>query len=351
MFEIEILDVERDRRADADAGPRDQREQCMVAPGSWILGLVEYGEQTVQVVLRHGPRWGWGTSCSPDQPRRVRGDETRPVQSFNILAEAPFSVLSGRSMQEITADPEAVWKDGRAVPSGPTGGGTTTRGAGAAPDPAALPAARRGTAPATLKPNLATRVDDAPPGDDWLHEIKLDGYRMMCRITGGEPRLFTRNGHDWTERMPGVAKAASRLPVKDVVLDGEVVILDAKGISDFQALQNAFRGGTGATFVYYVFDVLFSSGYDLRRVLLIDRKAYLEALLRVAPLAAPTIRYCDHIVGGGPVVFKQAAESGLEGIVSKRAASVYESRRTDSWLKVKAIRRQEFVIGDRKSVV
>ena len=276
---------------------------------------------------------------------KKKDDETRPVQSFNILAEAPFSVLSGRSMQEITTDPEAVWKDGRAVPSGPTGGGTTTRGAGAAPDPAALPAARRGTAPATLKPNLATRVDDAPPGDDWLHEIKLDGYRMMCRITGGEPRLFTRNGHDWTERMPGVAKAASRLPVKDVVLDGEVVILDAKGISDFQALQNAFRGGTGATFVYYVFDVLFSSGYDLRRVPLIDRKAYLEALLRVAPLAAPTIRYCDHIVGGGPVVFKQAAESGLEGIVSKRAASAYESRRTDSWLKVKTIRRQEFVIG------
>ncbi len=269
-------------------------------------------------------------------------DETRSVQSFNILAEAPFSVLSGRSMDEIAADPEAVWKDGRAVPAG---SGNVTRGSGSVPDPSALPGARRGRAPATIKPQLATRVNDAPPGDDWLHEIKLDGYRMMCRNTDGEPRLFTRNGHDWTDRMAGVAKAASRLPVKDVVRDGEVVILDAKGISDFQALQNAFRGGTGATFVYYVFDVLFSSGYDLRRVPLIDRKAYLEALLRVAPLAGPTIRYCDHIIGGGPVVFEQAAASGLEGIVSKRAASAYESRRTDSWLKVKAIHRQEFVIG------
>jgi len=273
---------------------------------------------------------------------KKKDDETRPVQSFNILAEAPFSVLSGRSMDEIAADPEAVWKDGCAVP---TGSGKATRGAGSAPDPSALPGARRGVTPATVKPQLATRVDVAPPGDDWLHEIKLDGYRMMCRITAGEPRLFTRNGHDWTDRMPGIAKAASRLPVKDVVLDGEIVILDAKGISDFQALQNAFRRGTAATFVYYVFDVLFSSGYDLRRVPLIDRKAYLEALLRVAPLAAPTIRYCDHILGGGPVVFEQAAASGLEGIVSKRAAAPYESRRTDSWLKVKAIHRQEFVIG------
>ncbi len=286
---------------------------------------------------------------------KKRDDEARTVASFNVLAEMPRSVLSGRTMEEIAADPEAVWTDGGAQPVEPKKGERTRRGAAARGDtpaegdpagPGGLPGARRAALPESLRPQLATPADTAPKGDEWLHEIKLDGYRMICRVEGGKARLFTRNGHDWTDRMPGVAAAAIRLPeVGGLILDGEVVVLDAAGISDFQALQNSFRGYRRADFVYYLFDVPFAGGFDLRKVPLRERKAYLERLVRAAPLAAPAIQYCDHIVGQGPVVLDQAAKAGLEGIVSKRLECPYESRRTDSWRKVKCINREEFVVG------
>ena len=163
---------------------------------------------------------------------KKKDDAARSVQSFNVLAELPFSVLSGRTMEEITDDPEAVWKDGQAQPLTP---GTPAPGSKAAPrrkttapDPGALTGAKKGKLPQSFKPQLATRVNSAPDGDDWLHEIKLDGYRLICRIDGGTARLFTRNGFDWTQRMPDVARAAERLPVDSAILDGEVVILNAK---------------------------------------------------------------------------------------------------------------------------
>lgn len=277
---------------------------------------------------------------------KKRDDEARPVESYNVLSEEPFSVQSGRSMEEIARDPEAVWTDGEARPAG---GAAARRRAGArrsGPGPSALPGARKAALPESVKPQLATRVSDAPGGDDWLHEVKLDGYRMIARIDGGQVRLLTRNGHDWTERMPQVAKALGRLPVESAILDGEIAILDAGGRCDFQALQNAFRGGRRAAgFVYFVFDAIHAGGYDLRKVPLVERKAYLADLLERAPSAKPTVQYCDHIVGNGPLAFEEAARAGLEGIVSKRVASPYESRRTDSWVKVKCTSRQEFVVG------
>jgi bifunctional non-homologous end joining protein LigD len=273
--------------------------------------------------------------------------EARPVAQYNVQAELPFSVASGRTMEQIAADPEAVWKDGRAqTPGAGDGAGATAADATVElPDPAALDGVRRGSVPAKPRPQLCGTADVAPAGEEWLHEIKLDGYRLLCRIEGGVPRLLTRNGHDWTEKFPAVARAAGRLPVDDGLFDGEVVVLDAAGVSDFGALQGALGSGTRRAFTYSVFDAPYVGGWDLTRVPLVERKAFLAALLDAAPMVAPTIQYCQHIVGNGPIVFDHAAEYGFEGIISKRADAAYVDKRSDTWLKVKARHRQDFVVG------
>ena len=281
---------------------------------------------------------------------KKRDEHARSVRSFNVLSELPHSVASGRLLDEIAADPEAVWTDGRAQPTGSTKSAVSRRGkagraARSAPDASTLPGARKGRAPDKLKPQLATPVKVAPQGDDWLHEIKLDGYRLIMHLGQGKVRLLTRNGHDWTEKFESVARAAARLPLETAVLDGEVVVLNAEGISDFHALQNALGGFTPGRFTYYLFDIPYAQGYDLRSVPLLRRKAFLGEVLRAAPLAAPTLQFSDHIVGGGPVVYEQAARSGLEGIISKAVDSPYVSRRTDDWLKVKCTLRQELIVG------
>ncbi len=277
--------------------------------------------------------------------------EARRVESFNVLAELPCSVSSGRTMAQIARDPEAVWTEQGAVagPAGAKASGAERRGATGAvravPEASSLTGARPRAMPASFAPQLATPVDAPPEGDEWLHEVKLDGYRLIARVEGGRARLLTRNGHDWTDRMETVAAAAARLPVSGAILDGEVVVLDAAGISDFQALQNAFRGGGKRGLVYFVFDVPWADGYDLSAAPLRERKAYLEALLHAAPLAAPALRYSEHFVGKGPIVLAEAARAGLEGIVSKRVDSPYEQRRTETWRKVKCTLREEFVVG------
>ena len=125
------------------------------------------------------------------------------------------------------------------------------------------PAVRRAALPVRQTVELATLVDAAPTGDDWLHEIKFDGYRMLCRIDKGKARFISRNGHDWTEKLPELAEAAGGLAVKQAILDGEVVSLEPDGTSSFQALQNAFQAGRTSELVYYVFDILHIDGHDV----------------------------------------------------------------------------------------
>ncbi len=267
--------------------------------------------------------------------------ESRKIASFNVQSELPFSVASGRTMEEIAADPVAVWTDGGAQPVEGRRGGMP---AADLPDPSKLSGARKATLPETFAPQLARAVARAPEGDDWLHEVKLDGYRLLCRIEDGAVRLLTRNGHDWTDRFGAVARAAARLPVSSAILDGEVTVLNTDGIPDFGALQAAI-GGRAASFAYFVFDVPHAGGFDLTAVPLIERKGWLEALFGAAPMAVSTIQYCEHLRGNGPVVFQHAAKMGLEGIVSKRADAPYVSRRSDHWLKVRNMLRQEFIVG------
>ncbi len=163
----------------------------------------------------------------------------------------------------------------------------------------------------------------------------------------GHAKLWTRNGNDWTARFPAIAAAIQRLPVKQAIFDGEVVVQDADGLSDFQALQNLLRKRHPGELAYYIFDLPFADGYDLTGAPLIERKALLQQILenRTVPTAKLPLAYSDHIVGHGAETLQSACRMHLEGIVSKQAQSRYESRRTHTWLKTKCSQRQEFVIG------
>ncbi|HEX3281911.1 MAG TPA: non-homologous end-joining DNA ligase, partial [Pyrinomonadaceae bacterium] len=206
-----------------------------------------------------------------------------------------------------------------------------------------LSGARKAALPDFIAPQLATLVPDAPSGNDWLHELKFDGYRMVCHLLRGKSRFWSRNQKDWTEKFPNLSKALKALPATSAILDGEVVVVDKAGRSSFQKLQQSMKGGS-ATFVFQIFDLIYLDGYNLTRVPLKERKALLEELLAGVEAKGP-LRYSDHVVGNGDRFFQQACAYGIEGIVSKLADSVYESTRTRSWLKVKCTKRQEFVIA------
>lgn len=197
-----------------------------------------------------------------------------------------------------------------------------------------------------MPPQLATLVAAAPEGDDWLHEVKFDGFRILCRIQAGQVTLFTRTGQDWTARFSAVAQAAALLPARSALIDGEVAILRADGTTSFQALQNHLQGDGVGTLTYFAFDLLFLDGEDLRQRPLEERKAALQRLLGGGKAGtAKAIRYTDHVFGHGAEFFERASAAGLEGIISKQRHQPYHSGRGPSWVKTKAMRRQEFVIG------
>jgi bifunctional non-homologous end joining protein LigD len=190
---------------------------------------------------------------------------------------------------------------------------------------------------------LATLVDKPPEGPEWLSEVKFDGYRLLGFLSRGVFTFRTRNGKDWTDRFPSLSKALLSLKAKDAVLDMEAVILDQKGKSSFQALQNALgEAGHSEKIVAYVFDLLYLDGKDLRGLSLIERKDKLETLLKHSGQDA--LRYSDHVAGRGAEMFAKACKTGLEGIVSKLASAPYLAGRQKSWLKIKCALRQEFII-------
>jgi bifunctional non-homologous end joining protein LigD len=210
-------------------------------------------------------------------------------------------------------------------------------------DPRKVPGARKSALPEFVTPQLATLVKEAPTGDEWLHEIKFDGYRLICRIDRGSIRIWTRNRNDWTSKFSNVAKALATMNVEQAIVDGEVVIQDSRGRISFQALQHSI-GRKDAVFVYHLFDLMHLNGFDLTGASLEDRKAILKQLLDVAG-DKKTLRYSDHVQGSGEEFFKQACKHSIEGIVSKRVDARYESTRNRNWLKIKCSRRQEFVVA------
>jgi bifunctional non-homologous end joining protein LigD len=207
-----------------------------------------------------------------------------------------------------------------------------------------LPGARKAAMPEFVPPQLATLVDKPPTGDDWIHELKFDGYRLLCHLHRGSVRFWTRNQNDWTAKFTHVGKAVKALPVKSVILDGEIVALDASGRASFQRLQQSINKGASGGLLFHIFDLIYIDGFSLIRTPLLERKRVLEDL--IMPLGDKgVLRYSDHIEGNGAQFLKEACKLGIEGVVSKLANSVYESTRSRNWQKIKCLKRQEFVIA------
>jgi bifunctional non-homologous end joining protein LigD len=261
-----------------------------------------------------------------------------------ITEKEPNSVLTQRDIEAIARDEDHVWQSNR--PENSSGNKTSAaKPARSAPfAPSDLPA-KKEALPAFIPPQLASEAPAPPIGEHWVHELKLDGYRVQAHIDKtGKVRLYTRSGLDWTHRMASVARELGRLSVESAILDGEVVVLEANGQSSFAALQAAFEEGAKHPLTYFAFDLLHLNGHNLRQEPLTGRKQILAQMLD-SLAEQETIRYGQHIETEGKPIFDEACKLGAEGIVSKRADSAYASGRTKSWLKIKCVRRQEFAVG------
>ena len=197
--------------------------------------------------------------------------------------------------------------------------------------------------PDQLAPQLATLASSVPAAGHWLYEIKFDGYRVTARIERNQVKLITRNGFDWTDRMPNIAADVSALKLGTAWLDGEVVFMDAAGIPDFAALQHAFDRKATSELSYFIFDAPFLGGYDLRAVNFLERKQKLKEAL--ARNASSLVRYTECFEGDAATVLASACQMKLEGVIAKRSDAPYVSERSDSWLKLKCTERQEFVVA------
>jgi len=197
--------------------------------------------------------------------------------------------------------------------------------------------------PTSLKPQLATLVDGVPRhGDDWLYEVKFDGYRMLARVEGSRVQMFTRNGHDWSDKVPHLVTSIRHLNVGSAWIDGEIVVLADNGVPSFQALQNAFDGKRTANIILYAFDLPFIAGRDIRGEPLRLRRALLSQL--VAAGQDDNVRFSEAFQASPADLVASACRMGLEGIMAKRQSARYVSSRTDDWVKIKCAQRQEFVI-------
>ena len=192
-----------------------------------------------------------------------------------------------------------------------------------------------------VQPQLAQLQPQPPVGDNWIHEIKFDGYRTLAYIEKGKVTLRTRSGLNWTEKYPSIATALAKLKLKDTVLDGEICFVDNDGKSDFQMLQNSLKYHRPENLVYFVFDVLEHNGKDFREHDQLSRKAELEKLLKKAP---SEIRFAEHWSIDSKQLLSASCELGLEGLISKRIDATYESGRNKNWIKSKCTKAQEFVV-------
>jgi bifunctional non-homologous end joining protein LigD len=250
-------------------------------------------------------------------------------RGVDIVGKHPESVASGRTLDEVA-----------------TGTSTRSRAARAKrPAEGAVAPKTKGSAlPDFVEPELATLTDEAPAGDEWLHEMKFDGYRILCRVDDGRVRLLSRRENDWTDRLPDLVRAASALPVRRALLDGEIAVALPGGHTSFQALQNLMSGVRGGgRLTYFVFDLLHLDGEDLGALPLEERKRRLAEILAAG--GTDPIVYSDHVVGSGPAFYAEACRKGLEGILSKRRDAAYRPGRGRDWLKVKCRHEQEVVIG------
>lgn len=289
---------------------------------------------------------------------KERDGEERDASDTAITEEAPNSVLSRRDLDAIGKAKERVWnlKDGSDDQTNSPKHPKPHRTAQIATSPTGVPTPRlrnqlahlpKEAMPSFVSPQLAALAKSPPEGDSWVHELKLDGYRIQAHVQpdGKKPvQLLTRTALDWTARLRSVAEAIGALQIPGAVFDGEVVVLDNKGRTSFADLQAAFQERTRLPLTYFIFDLLHLDGRNLRNVSLLERKEILKELL--AGLGSgDSIRMSEHMSGDGESVFANACRLGAEGIVSKLAQGKYVSGRSNSWLKLKCSKEQEFVIG------
>lgn len=335
--------------------------------GSWVLVRMRHdrsgGKRTNWLLIKHRDDY------SVESHGEAVLDEDRSVASGRAMKQiaegkgrAPKPFMTGKGATgPVKAD--AVWDSNvgvaaderkasgagkslsKAKPAKATKAASTKPAKRAAKTAKAKPAAM----PDFVPPQLCTSVERPSSGDGWGHEIKFDGYRMQLRVQEGEARLLTRKGLDWTGKFSAIAEEAAALP--DAIIDTEVVALDSHGHPDFAALQAALSDGDTDNLICFAFDLLYADGEDLRALPLSERKARLEALLKVARgrRKEGLIRYVEHFESGGDAILQSACKLSLEGIVSKKLDAPYRSGRTEAWTKAKCRAGHEVVIGGWKT--
>jgi len=348
-------EAENDPHKGLAKGQLDFRLDGKKLHGAWHL---------VRMRRRPGEnRDNWLLIKSDDEAARTASDP-------DILEEKPKSAVSGRTLEAIAkAEGDAVWHSNRSVgenvrqikkaakttkaaaskkvaPKKAAASGRKTRSKSRAQLVStdvlrAKPGGRKSAVSDFIPPQLATLHDRPPESRNFVHEAKFDGYRIQARLEDGEVKLLTRKALDWTHKFSSVANAVAALNAQSAIIDGEIVVEDAHGLSDFSLLQDALKRGQ-QNFVYYVFDLMYLNGASLMEEPLTERKAALEKL--VGRDGNGVIRYSDHFEVTGSQMYQHACRHNLEGLISKLRNAPYRPGRSDDWIKSKCGQNQEFVI-------
>jgi bifunctional non-homologous end joining protein LigD len=326
---------------DVDAGLKDGSLKFILhgtkLKGKWAL-------------IRMGGKWA--KEKKPNWLLIKEHDEYEKKEDDTAITEAAAkSVVTGRTMDEIASNADHVWNS-KKTNSGDqawfrSNSKEKTNKANSSDLVIKikqwLRTLPKHTQPGFISPQLATMAEVPPSEIGWLHELKLDGYRMQVRKDGEYVQVFTRTGLDWTKRVPFIAKGIARLPVEKATLDGELVVVAPNGTTSFADLQVSMQEGSGNSLTYFAFDLLHVDGHDTRSLSLKERKEMLAELLR--GVDSDQLRLSEHIETGGAELLREACKLQAEGIVSKRAAAKYSSGRTIDWIKTKCLHEQEFVVG------
>jgi bifunctional non-homologous end joining protein LigD len=287
-------------------------------------------------------------------------DFEQPNDETPVTVAQPDSVVTGRSIEEIAKNEDHVWNSKDTAGKGKAWFRQDAKKSGAVAESGRTRTARvlemkrldarlqlrklpEEEQPEFIEPQLALQAETPPAGGGWLHELKLDGYRMQARKTEDGVQMLTRKGLDWTARMRAIADEVAKLAVEKATLDGEVVVLEANGTTNFADLQASFQEGAKHVLTYFCFDLLHVDGHSVRDLPLVERKEMLTEVLGGAN--EELLRVSEHLEANGEEMFHKACEMHAEGIISKKAAGLYSSGRGRDWLKLKCVHEQEFVIG------
>lgn len=275
---------------------------------------------------------------------RMRGKEKEKRENWLLIKEKDKFAKEGRALTEAFTTSVESKRNLAEIEKNPGSKSWTSSKSKEKPAATKKAAAKKlSPAPKFQTPQLATLVDEPPTGEDWVFEVKFDGYRALLSASGETARFFTRTGLDWTDRFQNLGPAAQALNLDGALVDGEIVALDKDGRSDFSRLQSVLRDG-GGKLAFFAFDLLSLGGKDLRKETLLERKEKLKVLLGASARKGP-IFYSDHVEKDGATMLATLCDKGFEGIIAKRADDTYRGGRGKSWLKIKCAKDQEMVIG------